>query len=803
MPQRIISSIFSRTVIATLFIYMLLMLSGASTAHAYGETLLQQQETVDVSNNNPKNNDSDYLSADNPPVANTTINNSVTEIRPVDKLASADGFIVNKKTAHEAKNWRVVDSSPGHARNKEYGYQNDEMARFIFLMDAKDRKNKLLASLALWPEHQAELIDNLTNGEGLARFTSLFTIFVLMLVCGFIVERVASLKMDTFSEGVAKEKGSSFKDNLDYLLMRGFFQYVGIAIFALTAALIAIYNYSETDPFRVLSLHLLGLVVKIRGLKIILRLIFAPYAKGNRLFKIDCRSASRLYWSILSFMAIYLTITTSWYILILFSLDTILFALIIPAMGMILNVLSIAFIWFNRKTIESMFIDATETSSAFTRFFRQTWATVFTIWLFIAWVFWAMYEFLGYYEQADNFTPIWWLTFTYPILDRFIFVILSQLKRITWLQSHSFEMRCDKFIRRVIIAFRFIFAAAIFYHIDASFDHNAWEKLANSLGGFIQMFVDIIVVVIIAYAVWEIIQSAIERHLPYDACVNNESGTSTLEGEGGGAGASRSETLLPLVRSFLLVFLFSCVVLMILSIMGVEIAPLLAGAGIVGIAVGFGAQKLVQDVISGIFFLLDDAFRRGEYIEAAGLRGTVERISIRSITLRHHLGAIQTIPFSEMATVSNLSRDWITKKLEFRLDYRTDVEKVRKLIKKVGQKMLLHPEYGQHFLLPLKSQGVTRVEESALIFRMKFTCVPGEQWVIRREAFRLVQESLKANGIEFAHRSVHVLTQQEGKENLLDVIDKNTELAEKLGAAAALSVSDDIKKNDKIDSDYN
>ncbi|SGY87189.1 Mechanosensitive ion channel family protein [Moritella viscosa] len=786
MPKRITSSAFSRTPVATIFIYMLLMLSNTSFAYAQGSELSLTKETVDIVNTSPASNKSDYLSADSQSVGHDN-----------------GPFVADRKNARKAKNWRVTEASALNENNKEYGYRNDEMARFIFLMDARDRKQKLLASLALWPEHQAQLINNLTNEEGVGRFTSLFTIFVLMLVSGFIVERVVSLKMDSFSESVAKEKNSSFKDNLDYILMRGFFQYVGIAIFALTAALIAVYNYNETDPFRVLSLHGLGLVVKIRALMIILRLVFAPYAKGNRLFKIDCSSATRLYWSILIFMSIYLTITTSWYVLILFSLDTILFALIIPATGMILNILSIAFIWFNRKTIEGMFIDEKETSSAFTRFLRQTWATIFTIWLFVAWVFWAMYEFLGYYEQADNFTPIWWLTFTYPILDRLIFVLLNQLKRITWLQSHSFEMRCDKFIRRVIIAFRIIFIAVIFYHIDASFDHNAWEKLANSLGGFIQMFVDIIVVVIIAFAVWEIIQSAIERHLPYDACVSNDSGTSTLEGEGGGTGASRSETLLPLVRSFLLVFLFSCVVLMILSIMGVEIAPLLAGAGIVGIAVGFGAQKLVQDVISGIFFLLDDAFRRGEYIEAASLRGTVERISIRSITLRHHLGAIQTIPFSEIATVSNLSRDWITKKLEFRLDYRTDVEKVRKLIKKVGQKMLLHPEYGQHFLLPLKSQGVTRVEESALIFRMKFTCVPGEQWVIRREAFRLVQESLKANGIEFAHRSVHVLTQHADKESLEDIIEKNDELAETLGAAAALSVSTEVKKNDKIDSDYN
>lgn len=768
MPKAIRLSVFSRKVIATIFIYMLLMLSNASLVHAIGN--LFTHKSVVTENVNKTNNVPDTLSTDSLPIK------------------SVAGIALRDDVDHE------------------YMYKNSDMARFIFLMDAKDRKNQLLTSLERWPEHQAKLINDLTNGQGIGRFSSLFSIFVLMLVCGFIVERVASVKMNAFSERVAKEKGSTFRDNLDYLLMRGFFQYVGIAIFAVASALIAIYNYDETDPFRLLSLHGLGLVVKIRALIILLRLILAPYAKGNRLFKMDCESANRLYWSILIFMTVYLIITTFWRVLVLFSLDPILFALITPSTGMILNILSIAFIWFNRTTIETMFTDTKEASSAFTRFLRQTWTSVFTIWLFVAWVFWAMYEFLGYYEQANNFTPIWWLTFTFPILDRLIFVILSQLKRITWLQSHSYEWRCDKFINRVIIALRIIFVAFILHHLDASFNYNAWEKLTNSLGGFIQMFVDIIVVIIFAYAIWEIIQSAIERHLPYDmVCANNENGTSTLDGEGGGTGASRSETLLPLVRSFLLVFLFSCVLLTILSIVGVEIAPLLAGAGIVGIAVGFGAQKLVQDVISGIFFLLDDAFRRGEYIEAADLRGTVERISVRSITLRHHLGAVQTIPFSEIATVRNLSRDWITKKLEFRLDYRTDVEKVRKLIKKVGQKMLLHPEYGEHFLLPLKSQGVIRVEESALIFRMKFTCVPGEQWVIRREAFRLVQESLKANGIEFAHRSVHVLTQhdEKDKEEIKDIIEKNEELAETLGAAAALSVSAEVKKNDKIDSDYN
>ena len=176
----------------------------------------------------------------------------------------------------------------------------------------------------------------------------------------------------------------------------------------------------------------------------------------------------------------------------------------------------------------------------------------------------------------------------------------------------------------------------------------------------------------------------------------------------------------------------------------------------IGLAVGFGAQKLVQDVISGIFFLVDDAFRTGEYIETAGMRGTVEKISVRSLRLRHHLGPVQTVPYSEMATVKNHSRDYIIMKLSFRLPYDTDIEKVRKIIKKCGQKMLADDELGPAFLAPLKSQGVLQMEDSAMVMRMKFTAKPGEQWVIRREASKRVRDALQAEGIEFAHRQVIV-----------------------------------------------
>ena len=303
---------------------------------------------------------------------------------------------------------------------------------------------------------------------------------------------------------------------------------------------------------------------------------------------------------------------------------------------------------------------------------------------------------------------------------------------------------------------------------------------------------DILVVLLGAYIAWEIIQSIVETRMP-----EGESDSKLdMEGEGGGAGASRAETLMPLLRTFLLLLIVITAIISTLHSLGVQIAPLLAGAGVIGIAVGFGSQKLVQDIISGIFFLWDDAFRKGEYIEAGGLIGTVEYISIRSMRLRHHLGAVQTLPYSEISTVRNLSRDWATMKLEIRLPYDIDIDKVRKIIKKVGRKMLENEEYGSKMLLPLKSQGVGRIEESTLIVRMKFTCQPGEQFVIRREAYRLVKEALEVNGIHFAHREVKVALPTPppitGSDNQAQSLS-NLDDIRKSAAAAVTSITESSK----------
>jgi small-conductance mechanosensitive channel len=262
--------------------------------------------------------------------------------------------------------------------------------------------------------------------------------------------------------------------------------------------------------------------------------------------------------------------------------------------------------------------------------------------------------------------------------------------------------------------------------------------------------------------------------------------------EFGGVVLDRSHTLLPMLRKFLGTVLFVMVIMIVLSSIGVDIGPLLAGAGVIGLAIGFGAQKLVSDVLSGFFFLMDDAFRVGEYIKAGSVSGTVEATTLRNAMIRHHLGTLQIVPYSDMGTITNSMRGGLVIKINIDLPYDTDIEVVRKVIKKVGKKMLTNPDYGDDFIQPVKSQGVSKVGDSVMTFRVKFTAKPGTQFVIKREAFRQIKDALEKKGIYLAHRKVIVEVPETPKESSAD-----REQAIRAGAAAALGTMVNQKQEEE------
>jgi small-conductance mechanosensitive channel len=225
--------------------------------------------------------------------------------------------------------------------------------------------------------------------------------------------------------------------------------------------------------------------------------------------------------------------------------------------------------------------------------------------------------------------------------------------------------------------------------------------------------------------------------------------------------------------------------LLALSQLGINITPLLAGAGVVGLAIGFGAQTLVQDVVSGVFFLMDDAFRLGEFIDTGGTQGTIEKISIRSLQLRGTKGAVHIVPYGQIPKLTNLSRDWVIMKLKFTVPFDTDVEKVRKLFKKIGQEIMEMEEFKDDLLAPFKGQGVADVDDVGIVVRGKFTTKPGKQFGVRKEIYKRVQRAFEENNIQFARKEVRV---QLPENATLDEKQK-----EALASAAAAAAADETK----------
>ena len=219
---------------------------------------------------------------------------------------------------------------------------------------------------------------------------------------------------------------------------------------------------------------------------------------------------------------------------------------------------------------------------------------------------------------------------------------------------------------------------------------------------------------------------------------------------------TRLSTILPLFRDMLLGVVIAVTGLIVLSSIGVDIAPLLAGFGVIGLALSFGSQALVRDIVAGIFFIADDAFRVGEYLDTGRHKGTVERISLRSLRLRHQNGQIHTVPFGQIQAITNFSRDWNTVKFELRFEPDADVDAIRKVVKKIGLGLLEDPELGPQFLQPLKLQGIQELTPNAMVVRLKFSARPGNPAALQREAVKRLLPALRQANLPLASNAVTV-----------------------------------------------
>lgn len=343
-----------------------------------------------------------------------------------------------------------------------------------------------------------------------------------------------------------------------------------------------------------------------------------------------------------------------------------------------------------------------------------------------------------------------------------------------------------RFFARTAVALALFVWLAGLWNIEIPFV----SKLAAGL-------MDSLIIMTVALVFWRFIDALIARKMNETLPEVKEEGEHKEESEWGAAATrGRSYTLLPMVRKFVASVLVVMVTLTILSSIGVDIGPLLAGAGVVGLALGFGAQKLVSDMFSGFFYLLDDAFRVGEYVTAGSVSGMVEAITLRNVMLRHHRGMLQIVPHSELGAITNFMRGGMVVKFNLDFPYDADIDKIRRIIKKVGIAMLEDEEYSKDFIHPIKSQGVREIANSVMTIRVKFTAKPGTHFVIRREAYKRITEALAAAGIHYAHKKVIVdvpgLSDQVSRGKLSP--EQATAISNAAGAAALASITEDEEK---------
>jgi small-conductance mechanosensitive channel len=278
------------------------------------------------------------------------------------------------------------------------------------------------------------------------------------------------------------------------------------------------------------------------------------------------------------------------------------------------------------------------------------------------------------------------------------------------------------------------------WHIDMT----AMSAMDRPMTRIARGLLEALVILVIADLLWQVVRVMIDRRLAGAASPVDDLDDDALRRR------ARLYTLLPVVRNFALFIVLVMASLSALAAMGLQIGPLLAGAGVVGIAVGFGAQTLVRDILSGIFFLLDDAFRVGEHIESGGIRGTVESFSLRSVKLRHLNGQLHTVPFGDLKAITNYSRDWVVETLQLVMTYDTDLELLEDVVAGVSAELMADPAIGPEMIEPLRSLGVQAMVDTGMQIGMTFKTRPGRQFSVRRAVFSRIKLAFAARGIQIA-----------------------------------------------------
>lgn len=490
--------------------------------------------------------------------------------------------------------------------------------------------------------------------------------------------------------------------------------------------------------------NILVRVIKSFGL-----MLFTPKASNLRLTPFSDQQANYFYVWLrrLTVLVIYGWLLTQ--ILIFVGAPEVIYKLCIKSLGLIILSFVIIFISQNKESVanylQSLPIKSSSSISLLKRF-SKIWHILAIAYVILMYCFWS-FGIEGGFEKA----------FEASLMTAIIFIIAQLInKGLTKVIQNLFNLRDDvkkKFptlesrankylsvflkIKTVLITI-----LAIIFILDA-WGIDIFALLSTNIGkSIIQSLVTIGFVLIITFMIWEVINAWVDRQM--------ESRTSPED--------ARARTLLPLLRNAVLVILCLASSFIILSELSIDIAPLLAGAGVIGLAIGFGAQTLVKDIITGIFILIENTIEVGDVVELAGHHGVVQGMSIRTIRLRDVGGCVHTVPFSEVTTIMNHTKDFSYALFEIGVAYKENIDFVVNTILEVAKELEKDDDIKEYLLEPMEMLGLDQFGDSAIIIKARIKTIALKQWRVKRAFNRLLKIRFDKENIEipFPHMTVYM-----------------------------------------------
>lgn len=649
-----------------------------------------------------------------------TLESDVDRKRLVDQL---NGLIAAQRKGDQEAEQGLL----GTVSDRLEGFGNDAMDAVAALRETPKLMNWALAQL--------------TDAAARARWTDILGRLVLVLAAAIAADQLLARLLRRAEAVTAPRQPVSLLTRAPLGLARALLRLVPVAA-CVGAAYGVLGALGITGNPRVAGLMVVAAYAAVRATVVVARLLAAPRTAALRLIPVDDETAEYLVIWIRRLAGVGVFGTFAAEAARLLGLPRGGHDFLLKGLGLAITTMLVIFILQNRGAVARALRGHGGRLAAVQDRLAEVWHVLACIYVAAGYAVWALKVKGGFEFMLKS-----------SLLSVFILMVASMLSAglaraiergfaISQDARQHFprlEARANRYLPVLHVVLRGAVAVITVMALAQAWGLDTLGLLSSEAGRrVVASAISIAAVLLGALVVWELVSGAIERYL----------GGTDHDGNAVQRSA-RIRTLLPLLRNALFVVLVVMVTLVVLAELGVNIAPLMAGAGVVGVAIGFGSQTLVKDVITGAFILFEDTVAVGDVIKLDGHSGVVEAMSIRAIRLRDGSGSLHTIPFSAVNTVVNMSKDFGVALFEIGIAYREDTDQVTQALTVLGEEMTADPTFGPDILAPLEILGLDRFDASAVIIKADFKTRPTRQWAVQREFNRRIKKRFDELGIEF------------------------------------------------------